>query len=127
MNLTAIDLPLVEDNIDEANLTIRALKKKPLLNNIHHVKEGAEALDFIYSQGMYSGRKWEGNLKLILPGFKMPKVNGIEVLKKIKSAERIKNFPIVVLTSSKVDPDIRTCYELGVNSYIVKPVEFDIF
>ncbi|OFY87642.1 MAG: two-component system response regulator [Bacteroidetes bacterium RIFCSPLOWO2_12_FULL_35_15] len=121
------EILFVEDNMDDAALTLRALKKSGLKNSIFHVKDGAEALDFIYCKGAYASRKTNENIKLILLDLKMPKVSGIEVLKKIKSDPRFKTIPVVILTSSKEDPDIKICYELGANSYIVKPVESDNF
>lgn len=122
-----IEILLVEDNMSDAEMTIRALKKNNLANNILHLKDGAEALDFIFAQGNYSYRKLENKPKVILLDLKMPKVNGIQVLQKIKSDERTKRIPVVVLTSSKEDPDIIECYNLGVNSYVVKPVQFEQF
>jgi two-component system response regulator len=118
---------LAEDNMNDAELTIRALKKNNLANKLMHVKDGAEALDFIFAQGKYSDRKVDDLPSVIVLDLKMPKVNGIEVLRKIKSDERTKRIPVVMLTSSKEDPDIQECYLLGVNSYVVKPVEFDKF
>jgi two-component system response regulator len=122
-----VEILLVEDNLSDAELTIRALKKNNLANKLLHVKNGEEALDFIFGQGTYSGHQLENGLKLVLLDLKMPKVNGIEVLRKIKGDERTKKIPVVMLTSSKEDPDIKTCYELGANSYVVKPVEFESF
>lgn len=127
MNINEIEILLVEDNIDDANLAIRALKKYNLVNKILHAKDGAEAIDFIFAQGIYIDRNIQEKPKMILLDLKMPKVNGIEVLQKIKSDESTKSIPVIVLTSSKEDPDIKICYELGVNSYIVKPVDFDSF
>jgi two-component system response regulator len=122
-----IDILLVEDNSSDAGMTIRALNKNNLANKLLHLKDGAEALDFIFGEGKYAGRQIENRSKLILLDLKMPKVNGIEVLKRIKSDNRTKQIPVVVLTSSKENLDIQACYDLGVNSYIVKPVEFDEF
>lgn len=122
-----IEIRLVEDKDSDAEMTIRALKKNNLANKLHHVKDGAEAMDFIFAQGKYSDRKVENGPKVIILDLKMPKVNGIEVLRKIKGDERTKKIPVVVLTSSKEDPDMQSCYDLGVNSYVVKPVEFDEF
>jgi two-component system response regulator len=123
-----IDILLVEDNSSDAGMTIRALSKNNLANKLLHLKDGAEALDFIFGEGKYAGRQIENHrAKLILLDLKMPKVNGIEVLKRIKSDNRTKKIPVVILTSSKENPDIQACYDLGVNSYIVKPVEFDEF
>ncbi|MEX2231083.1 MAG: response regulator [Cyclobacteriaceae bacterium] len=122
-----VEILLVEDNTSDAELAIRALKKKNLANNLIHLKNGAEALDFIFGQGVYAGRDINNNPKVILLDLKMPKVNGIEVLARIRADERTKKIPVVVLTSSKEDPDVSECYRLGVNSYIVKPVDFDNF
>jgi two-component system response regulator len=122
-----IEVLLVEDNPSDAELTIRALKKNNLANKLFHVKDGDEALDYIFGQGKYINRKIENVPKVILLDLKMPKVNGIEVLRVLKADLRTKKIPIVVLTSSKEDPDIQTCYQLGVNSYVVKPVNFEGF
>lgn len=127
MNTRIIEILLVEDNQYDAELALNALQKRHLANSIHHVEDGAEALDFIFARGKYSDRLVENGPKIILLDLKMPKVNGIEVLRQVKADERTRKIPVVVLTSSKEDPDITTCYELGVNSYIVKPVDFDNF
>ena len=127
MNYDSIEILFAEDSIDDATLTLRALKKGGLTNPIFHVKDGAEALDFMYCKGDYTSRNIHDHLKLILLDLKMPKVSGIEVLEKIKSDSMFKTIPVVILTSSKEDPDIKRCYELGANSYIVKPVESDNF
>lgn len=122
-----VEILLVEDNISDAEMTIRALKKNNLANRLLHLKDGAEALDFIFAQGNYADRRVENSPKVILLDLKMPKISGLEVLQKIKGDERTKRIPVVVLTSSKEDPDIKACYDFGVNSYVVKPVEFDAF
>ena len=122
-----MEILLVEDNVNDAELTIRALKKNNITNNIVHLKDGADALDFIFGTGTYEGRDINYKPKVILLDLKMPKVSGIEVLGKIKENDLTKKIPVVILTSSKEDPDIRICYELGANSYIVKPVEFEDF
>ena len=128
MNYNTVDILLVEDNINDAELAMRELKKSQLSNNIFHVKDGEEALDFIFATGPYSDNRSVGHQpKLILLDIQMPKINGIEVLQKIKSDERTKLTPVVILTSSKEDPDIKKCYALGANSYIVKPVNFETF
>ena len=127
MNYNAIEILFVEDSIDDATLTMRALKKSGLSNTILHVKDGAEALDFMYCKGIYVSRNMQDKPKLILLDLKMPKVSGIEVLEKIKSDSLFLTIPVVILTSSKEDPDIKRCYELGANSYIVKPVESENF
>lgn len=120
------DILLVEDNIDDAVLTIRALKKSGLSNSIQHVKDGTEALDYFFRKGVFIQRNSELP-KLVLLDLKMPKVSGIEVLSKLKSDPLTRSIPVVILTSSKEDPDVRKCYELGANSYIVKPVDSDNF
>jgi two-component system, response regulator len=117
----------VEDNLSDAELTTKALQRHNLANRLAHVRDGAEALDFLFAQGAFAHRKTEKNPKVILLDLKMPKLNGMDVLKIIKADARTKHIPIVVLTSSKEDPDIKKCYELGVNSYVVKPVEFEPF
>ncbi len=128
MNLNSVELLLVEDNMNDAELTIRELKKHNLANNLFHVKDGEEALEFIFGTGRYAGeRKAESSPRLVLLDIQMPKVNGIEVLEKVKSDERTKRIPVVILTSSREDPDIQRCYNLGANSYIVKPVNFENF
>lgn len=113
-----VDILLVEDNQEDAELTIRALKKQKLANNLIHLQDGEEALNYLFSA--------ESNLpKLILLDLKMPKVDGIEVLRKLKNDELRKVIPVVLLTSSKEERDIVESYKLGVNAYIVKPVEFE--
>lgn len=127
INVDAVDILLVEDNPNDVELTIRALKKHNLANNVFVVKDGAEALDFIFGTGQYSHRKIEDSPKVILLDLKLPKVDGLEVLRKIKTDERTKIIPVVVLTSSQEERDIIESYKLGVNSYMVKPVDFDQF
>ena len=122
-----VDVLLVEDNASDAEMTIRALKKNNLANRLLHLKDGAQALDFIFAEGEYANRQIKHTPKIILLDLKMPKVNGKEVLQKIKSDARTRKIPVVVLTSSREDPDIKDCYDLGVNGYVVKPVEFDEF
>jgi two-component system, response regulator len=122
-----VQVLLVEDNLSDAEMTINALKKNNLANQLLHVKDGAAALDFIFAQGQYAGRQIADTPKVILLDLKMPKVNGIEVLQQIRTDERTKRIPVVILTSSSEDPDIQKCYNLGANSYVVKPVEFDKF
>jgi two-component system response regulator len=122
-----VEILLVEDNMGDAELTIRALKKHNLVNKLVHLKDGAEALDFIFAEGEFAERNIKNTPKVILLDLKMPKVNGVEVLKKLKSDERFQKIPVVVLTSSKEDPDVKTCYQLGANSYIAKPVKFEDF
>jgi two-component system response regulator len=122
-----IEILLVEDNESDAEMTIRALRKNHMASRLLHVKDGAEALDFIFAEGSYSGRQIGHTPRLILLDLKMPKVNGIEVLLKLKSDARTRQIPVVVFTSSMEDPDIQECYNLGANGYVVKPVEFDEF
>ena len=127
MNVNEVEILLVEDNPQDAELTSRALKKQKLVNNIFTARDGAEALDFIFCRGSYSGQSTIGSLKVILLDLKLPKVNGLEVLKSIKDDKRTKSIPVVIVTSSQEDPDIKTAYELGANSYVVKPVDFEAF
>lgn len=122
-----VEILFAEDSSEDAMLTIRALKKSGFANKLHHVKDGAEALDFLYCKGVYASRSSIQNPKLILLDLKMPKMSGLEVLEQIKSDPNLKSIPVVILTSSKEDPDIQKCYDLGANSYIAKPVESDNF
>lgn len=121
------EILLVEDNPTDAELCIRALKKNNFANKLVWVKDGAEALDFIFATGAYLGRQMTKGPKVILLDLRLPKVDGMEVLRRVKSDERSKTIPVVVLTSSKEDRDVAESYQLGVNSYISKPVEFDEF
>jgi CheY-like chemotaxis protein len=122
-----VEILLVEDNPEDAELTLRALKKNNLANNIFHVKYGAEALEFLFATGAYASRRIESPPRVILLDLNLPKVSGLEVLQKLKSDERTRMVPVVALTSSKQDRDMAESYKLGVNSYIVKPVEFEAF
>jgi two-component system, response regulator len=126
-NLNAVDILLVEDNPHDAELTIRALKKHSIKNQLIVLEDGAEAMDFIFCRGKYSQREIANQPKVILLDLKLPKVNGLEVLKAIKSNEQTRTIPVVIVTSSQQDPDIKIAYELGANSYVVKPVDFDAF
>jgi two-component system response regulator len=127
MNENSIDILLVEDNMDDAELTIHELKRHNIANNVFHVTDGEEALEFIFATGKFSGRNILKSPRLILLDIKMPKLNGIEVLKRLKEDQRTRIIPVIILTSSQEDPDIKKCYELGANSYIVKPVNFERF
>ncbi len=122
-----VEILLVEDNPADAELALRALKKNNLANRLVTVGDGEEALDFIFARSAFSGRNVESGPKVILLDLKLPKVDGLEVLRAIKSDPRTKVIPVVVLTSSKEEKDIVESYRLGVNSYIVKPVDFDKF
>jgi two-component system response regulator len=122
-----IDILLVEDNVHEARLTMRSFEKTNLTNKVLHVTNGADALDFIFARNKYAGRNPEHRLKLILLDLKLPKISGLEVLKAVKNDVKAKVIPVIVLTSSRQQPDITACYNLGVNSYIVKPVNFESF
>lgn len=122
-----VEILLVEDNPTDAELCIRALKKNNLANKLVWVKDGAEALDFLFSTGAYADRGPTCPPKVVLLDLRLPKVDGMEVLRKVKAEERTRAIPVVVLTSSKEDRDVAESYKLGVNSYISKPVEFDAF
>lgn len=122
-----VEVLLVEDNARDAELTIRALKKHNLANQLFHVEDGAEALDFLFGRGKYEGRRTERSPKVVLLDLKLPKVNGLEVLRLMKEDERLHTIPVVIVTSSAEDPDMQAAYNLGANSYVVKPVQFDAF
>jgi two-component system response regulator len=122
-----IEILLIEDNINDAELAILALQKNNVARHIIHLKDGAVALDFLFGKGKYKGRNVNNKPKVILLDLKMPKVSGLEVLEKIASNELTKKIPVVVLTSSKEHPDVEKAYLLGANSYIVKPVDFEGF
>jgi two-component system response regulator len=125
--ISQVEVLLVEDNIHDAEMTIRSLKKVNLANNLVHVRDGEEALEFIFGQGKFAGRDLINAPKVILLDIKMPKVDGIEVLRRLKADEATRCIPIVIMTSSKEELDIVSSYELGVNSYVVKPVDFEGF
>lgn len=122
-----IQILMVEDNPDDAELALRAFEKHKLANQVHWVKDGVKALDFIFARNQYSGRVNNDRPKLILLDLKLPKVDGLEVLRQIKSNEATKMIPVVVLTSSDEEEDMIESYNLGVNSYITKPVGFEKF
>jgi two-component system response regulator len=126
-NTTVVDILLVEDNSKDAELTIRALRKQNIANPLIVVEDGAAALDFLFCRGKFSGRDILKPPKVILLDLKLPKVNGLEVLAAIKADERLRPIPVVVVTSSQEDPDIKKAYALGANSYVVKPVRSDDF
>jgi len=120
-----IEILLVEDNPNDVKLALHALKKNNIANRIEVVRDGAEALEFAFCTGAYAQRRPDPRPKLILLDLKLPKVSGLQVLERLKSDPRTRTIPVVVLTSSREEPDITTCYNLGVNSYIVKPVDFE--
>lgn len=128
MQYSSIELLLAEDSIYDAELTIRELKKHNMANSLYHVNDGEEALEFIFATGRYAGKRDVSlSPKLILLDIQMPKVNGLEVLERVRKDPRTSQIPVVILTSSKEDPDIKRSYTLGANSYIVKPVNFERF
>ncbi len=122
-----LEILLVEDNPHDAELAIRALKKRNLANNLVHVTDGQTALDFLFGTGTYEGRDVHHQPKVVMLDLKLPKVDGIEVLRQIRADERTKLMPVVMLTSSREERDIIESYKLGANSYIVKPVDFEKF
>lgn len=127
MRARAVDVLMVEDNLNDVKLTMKALTKNDFKINMKHVADGEEAVDYIFCRNAYSSRKSKDLPSLILMDLKLPKMNGLEVIKILKNDERTNAIPIVVLTSSNQDSDISECYKLGVNSYIVKPVDFNKF
>ncbi|HXE74059.1 MAG TPA: response regulator [Candidatus Xenobia bacterium] len=122
-----VDILLVEDNPADVELTLRALRAHHVSNPVHVVRDGEEALDFLFCRGPYSDRLSNHALKVVLLDLKLPKVDGMEVLRQIKSDPRTKAIPVVILTSSREERDLVESYQLGVNSYIQKPVDFDQF
>ena len=122
-----VEILLVEDNLDDAELTLHALKKNKLANEIQLVRDGAEALDFLFCRGPFVGRRIDAGPRLVLLDLKLPKVDGLQVLEAVKGDPRTKAIPIIVLTSSKEETDLVKSYRLGVNSYIQKPVNFGAF
>ena len=124
---TQVEILLVEDSPQDAELTIRALKKRNLANHLVHVADGQEALDFLFCTGAYAQRPPCEQPKVVMLDLKLPKVSGIEVLRKLRADERTKLLPIVIMTSSREDSDVIESYKLGANSYVVKPVGFENF
>jgi two-component system, response regulator len=125
-DLQQVEILLVEDNPEDAEMTMRALRKRNLANHLHWVKDGEEALEYLFCTGRYAERELRSPPRLVLLDIKMPKVDGIEVLRRVKSSE-LKQVPVVVMTSSNEERDVLESYRLGVNSYIVKPVQFEDF
>ena len=124
---TDLEIILIEDNPNDAELITRVLRKHNLVNKCIVLKDGVEAIDFLFSQGGFADRPASENPKLILLDLKLPRVNGIEVLRKIKSDDRTRKIPVVVLTSSTEPRDLKETYELGANSYVSKPIKFEEF
>ena len=122
-----VEILLVEDNPEDLELALRALRKANLTNRIEVARDGAEALDYIFCEGSHAARQIESAPKVVLLDLKLPKIDGLEVLRRIKTDPRTKLIPVVVLTSSKEQTDVVKSYDYGVNSYIVKPVEFETF
>lgn len=122
-----VEILLVEDNPQDLELALRSLRKANLANNIQIARDGAEALEFIFCEGAFANRKMQNGPKVILLDLKLPKIDGLEVLERIKGDPRTKTIPVVILTSSKEQKDVIESYKLGVNSYIVKPVNFETF
>lgn len=125
--MNEMEILLIEDNPEDVEITLRAFKKNRMANKIHVVRDGEEALECMFSTGRYAERSVCSTTRLILLDLKLPKVDGLEILKRCKSDERTKKIPVVVLTSSKVERDLTDSYDLGANSYIVKPVDFSQF
>jgi two-component system, response regulator len=126
-NYDPVQILIVEDNPNDAELTLRALKKHNLANEVYIAEDGEEAIDFIFANGKFASRNLSRPLKVIFLDLKLPKISGLEVLKKIKSDPTTKKLPVVIITSSKEDPDIKAAYELGTNGYVVKPIDFNDF
>jgi len=125
--LEDVEILLVEDNPNDVELTLRALQKQNLASKVFVVRDGVEALDFIFATGTFEKRNIENRPKVVLLDLKLPRIDGIEVLRRIKTDRRTKDTPVVMLTSSHEDRDVLETYNLGVNSYIVKPVDFGNF
>lgn len=127
MKDSPVEILLVEDNPNDVELALHAFRRNNLVNRIEVVRDGAEALDFLFHTGAYAGCAADDNPRVILLDLKLPKIDGIEVLRRIKADPRTRMLPVVVLTSSREDRDIDECYSLGANSYLVKPVAFEKF
>src|SRR5688500_154519 len=127
MNHEAVDILLVEDNADDVELALLALRRNNLANQIHIARDGAEALDFLFCRGQFANRTFERPPRVVLLDLKLPKIDGMEVLRAIKTDPRTKTVPVVVMTSSREQRDLVDGYQLGVNSYIQKPIDFTQF
>jgi two-component system, response regulator len=126
-DLNEVEILLVEDDTADAELTMRALRRNNLVNRIHWVRDGEEALDYMFASGSYSGRERTSLPKLVLLDLKMPKVDGMQVLRRLKADPATQAVPVVIMTSSNEERDVAHSYDLGANSYIVKPVQFEAF
>lgn len=126
-DFNSVEILIVEDNPNDAEMTLRALKKNNLANHVYIAEDGVEALDFFFCRGKFDKRGFKNPLKVVLLDLKLPKVSGLEVLKIVKEDKRTSHIPIVIVTSSNQEPDIKEAYSLGVNSYVVKPVDFEQF
>lgn len=127
MESKPVEILLIEDDPSDIKLTLKALQKYSLANKVTILKDGEEALEFLFSEGRYEGRDNKNMPKVIFLDLKLPFVDGVEVLRRIKSDESTRRIPVVVVTSSRENRDIEECYKLGVNSYIVKPIDFEKF
>jgi two-component system, response regulator len=126
-DISIVDILLIEDNPNDVELTLRALKKNNILNKIQVIDDGADAIDYLLRKGKYSNRNSKNEPKVIILDLKLPKINGLEILRLVKGEQNLKTIPVVVLTSSSEEQDVVESYKLGVNSYIVKPVDFEKF
>lgn len=126
-NFREVEVLLVEDNPNDVELTLRALSKHNLANKVHVVRDGAEALDYLFAAGTYSNRSINSQPKVVFLDLRLPKVDGLEVLRRIRGDERTRLIPVVIVTSSREEKDLVESYKLGANSYVVKPVEFENF
>lgn len=126
-NHLEVEVLMVEDNLRDAEMMLRTLRKRNLANNVFHVKDGEEALNWMFGVGSYAGRDPSNHPKVVLLDLKLPKVDGLEVLRAIRGDERTQLIPVVVMTSSREERDVIESYRLGVNSYIVKPMDFEGF
>jgi two-component system response regulator len=127
MPYRTVEILLIEDNPDDEELTVLTLTEARLANQIFVVRDGAEALNFLFATGQYADRNISNQPRLVLLDLKLPKIDGLQVLERLKADPRTRSIPVVALTSSREEPDIQRCYALGVNSYIVKPVDFEQF
>jgi two-component system response regulator len=125
--IESIEILLVEDNPDDVMLIKEALEENNILNHIIHLQDGADAMDYLFHEGVYAEKEEDNNPKIIMLDINMPRMGGIELLKKLKANEKTKTIPVVVFTSSKDDPNLKECYRLGVNNYMIKPIDYTQF